>query len=60
MERFNMAVAFFIVTCCLPLSLVEKAGFILLCAVLRPGVKPAGRKALINNYIPKLMTKTKQ
>lgn len=60
MERFNMAVAYFIVTCCLPLSLVDKLGFILLCAVLRPGFKPAGRKALVNNYIPKLLHTTKQ
>lgn len=58
-QRLNMAVLFFIVTCALPLSLVDKVGFIFLCNVLRPGFTPVGRKAITYTYLPKLYDSTK-
>ncbi|KAE8739554.1 hypothetical protein FOCC_FOCC014937 [Frankliniella occidentalis] len=59
-DRLHMHVAYFVATSNLPLSLVEKEGFIRLCHTLRPGYKPPGRKALTNNYIPKLYLSTKE
>ncbi|KAK3918353.1 E3 SUMO-protein ligase ZBED1 [Frankliniella fusca] len=59
-ERLHMQVALFVSTTNMPLSLVEKEGFIRLCHALRPGYKPPGRKALTHNYIPKLYLGTKE
>lgn len=54
-----MGVAYFVSTCNIPYSIVEREGFKVFCGTLRPGYKPPGRKALTHNYVPRLYSTTR-
>lgn len=54
-----MAVAYFICTSSKPLSMVEDDAFKLMLRCFRPGYETCGRKALTNNYLPKLYSATR-
>ncbi|KAK3916821.1 E3 SUMO-protein ligase ZBED1 [Frankliniella fusca] len=58
-QKLNLAVAYFVGTCGLPFNTVTKKGFKVMMRCARPGYEPIGRKALVENYLPKLYTFTK-